>query len=150
MRLLIHHEFKCDRGEIEAFEFSLIPEEGPETETKREAVTVFADLEEGTTENEVQAQNEGEDIREDADQNPVGARTSPEKSGGKKKKKKRRLSKTERDKLAYLEKVQRLDKEGLRTELTKRILKLHASGALSLPPLAWDGVGKDEKVPLEK
>jgi hypothetical protein len=146
LRRLIHHEFKCDRGEIEAVEFSLLDTVGetPDEHTKKEHDKVFEDLEAGTED-----QGKKKELPKGLISSEEGSSSTPttdkdvqEAAVGKKK---NRMSKKERAKLKAENKAEDLDKEGLRAELSSRILKLHKTGVLALPPMAWDGTEEDEK-----
>jgi len=181
MKVLIKHEFKCDRGELEAPEFSLLDslqEEAPESAENKEAAEkkeIFADLEAGAGNGE----KERDDQKGKAVEQPtngglkqgshelergttshnqishkhaeVAAEVQPKKAQNaevKKKgagKKQKRLTKKERRKLGTEEQVEHLDKEGLKGELSQRILMLVKNGILALPPMAWDGDEEDEK-----
>ena len=131
LKSLINHEFKCDRGEQEAPEFDLmetLSEDVPPTKkdvTEVKPDDVLEQLETGS---------KGDALDETA-------RSSVPPSA----KKKKRSNKNDRDKLKAEHRREALDKEGLRQELQSRILMLHKSGVLALPPMAWDGQDEDER-----
>ena len=148
MKLLIRHEFKCDRGELEAPEFSLmdsLQEETPEASKEIEPDDVFADLEAGEEPSNAQTivepahQQEAAEVQTDPPHQPAGGS-----------KKKKRPSKKERMKMGAEERVEHLDKEGMKHELAQRILALVKSGVLALPPMAWDGEEEDEKLAVRE
>ena len=224
MKLLIRHEFKCDRGELEAPEFSLmdsLQEEAPEVSTKKTSDDIFADLEAGEEhepdqppliesgckwenagaikpirgrelthhelKNTLQSQTQftqekmevfgisrlrmGDFIKSgdsyfiaveatlqlDAEaqtlhphENAAEAQTVHPQQHAFGRKKKKRPSKKERMKMGTEERVEHLDKPGLKEELSQRILALVKSGVLALPPMAWDGEEEDEKLAVRE
>ena len=150
LRLLIKHQFKCDRGEAEEEEFSLMDaiktEDGDENSKsqsrKNEAEDVFQAMEAGGNDGNAPEDQDAPHNKYQSFKDFKRAMNAVEDPPGGKKK---RLSKKERDKLGVEERADELEKEELRHELTQRIMKLVKIGVLALPPMAWDGEDEDEQ-----
>jgi len=148
LRLLIKHEFKCDRGEIEAEEFSFknaLDQNMQSSDPKsgeNEAEDVFRAMEGGgNDDNAPEDPNAPHNQYQSFKDFKVAMTAVTEPARGKKK----RLSKKERNKLGDKERADELEKAELREELAQRIFKLVKNGVLALPPMAWDGKDEDEQ-----
>ena len=143
MKLLLKHEFKADRGEIEAPSMlDTLAEEGQANDSTKDKEQLLADLEAGTSSQNIEATEDKKDAAKIDAETPA---TGPQSKSFGLEKKKRRLSRKEKQKLSTDGMVTDMDKEELRAELKHRVVGLYKSGVLVLPPLAWDGQSEEER-----